>query len=60
MLTKWKSGLPLTKKLVGHILPLILKWFFKTLHDPKSQKDFDKDSKHDLYWEHMEMNPNSM
>lgn len=22
---------------------------FKTLHDPKSQKDFNKDSKHDLY-----------
>lgn len=33
---------------------------FKTLHDPKSQKDLDKDSKHDLYSEQMEMNPNSM
>lgn len=36
---------------------------FKTLHDPKSQRDLDKDSKHDFYWEmklmeQMEMNGN--
>lgn len=41
-LTEWKSALPLTEKLVGHILPLIHEWFLKLCMTPIAKRTLIK------------------
>lgn len=52
-----KEWAALDQETSGAHLTTYTQMIFKILHDPKSQKDLDKDSKYDFHWEQWKWTP---